>query len=155
MDLAVGVSLAGKAVDAAVIAGLREARLAGLRVGHGYVVQRLIAGPGTIGEIAVALGVSQQSVSRSVGELAAAGYVRARADPGDRRRRLQELTPAGRRAVEVSRQVRRDLQARLEARIGADDVAVAARVMVELLDLLGLGDDVRHRTVAPDDEAPS
>jgi len=152
LDLVAAVSLAGKAADAEGLTALRAAGLTGLRVGHGYVVQRLIDGPDTIGEIARQLGVSQQSVSRSIGELTVAGYVRAVEDPVDRRRRLQELTERGRQAVAVSRRARAELVARLEAEVGARDLGVASAVVVRLLQVLGVDDDIRRRAVRPGDQ---
>lgn len=59
IGLAQSLSLLGYAVDGHVLTRLREAGLGGLRVGHGYVVQRLVEGPSTVGEIAASLGVTQ------------------------------------------------------------------------------------------------
>ncbi|GAA4935693.1 MarR family transcriptional regulator [Actinomycetospora succinea] len=144
------VSLAGGAVDAHVLAAEQAAGLTGLRVGHGYVVQLLLAAPHTVGEIARRLGVTQQAASKTVGELVTRGYVARTDDPdGDRRRHPLALTDAGHRAVATARAARADLEDRLTDRVGADDVAAARRVLAALLDELGLGGPVAERRVPP------
>lgn len=60
-------------------------------------------GPLSIGDLTQALGVSQPGVTRTVGKLAAAGYVTLRQDPTDRRISVVGLTDAGRDLFEHSR----------------------------------------------------
>ncbi|NCT96110.1 MAG: MarR family transcriptional regulator [Comamonadaceae bacterium] len=60
-------------------------------------LQRL--GPLTVGDIALALGVSQPGVTRQLGKLQEAGLVIARQSAGDLRLRTIELTEAGQRHV--------------------------------------------------------
>jgi DNA-binding MarR family transcriptional regulator len=149
LDLLAAVSLAGGAVDGYVLAGLRAQGLAGLTVGHGYVVQRLVPGPATASEIAAALGVSQQAASKTVGELLRLGYVRHVDDPADRRRRPVELSPSGRRALEAGRELRADLERRVTAAVGADGVTAARDVLLAVLDVLGVSGNVRRRAMPP------
>lgn len=149
LDLATWLSLVGAAVDAHVVESLHAAGLDGLRPGHGYVVQRLINGPATVGDIAAALAVSQQAVSKSVRELVALGYAEQREDPADRRRRPVRLTRRGLRAVDVARRTRADLATTVAARVGAVDVSAALRVARATAEVLGTGDRVRRRAVAP------
>ena len=111
VDVPALLSLLGSAVDSLVLRALADAGLHGLRLGHGYVVQRLLVGPGTATEIAAALGISQQAVSKAAGEMVRLGYARVRPDPADRRRRALELTDRGRQAVEIGRRARRLLAA--------------------------------------------
>lgn len=65
-------------------------------------LQRL--GPLTVGDIALALGVSQPGVTRQLGKLQEAGLVQARQSAGDLRLRTIELTEAGQRQVARARQ---------------------------------------------------
>lgn len=53
----------------------------------------------SVGELASRLGISHAAISQLRGELIAAGLVRAKADPADRRRQLLELSAAGKRMV--------------------------------------------------------
>jgi DNA-binding MarR family transcriptional regulator len=149
LDLATWLSLAGAAVDAHVLDSLHVAGLTGLRPGHGFVVQRLVDGPATVGEIATTLAVSQQAVSKTVRELVDLGYAEQREDPADRRRRPVRLTRRGRRAVLVARQARASVAAEVAARVGDDDVSAALRVARETADVLGIAGRVRRRAVAP------
>jgi DNA-binding MarR family transcriptional regulator len=56
-------------------------------------------GPLTIGELTVAVGISQPGVTRTVSQLAAQGFLEVRASPDDQRRRVVGLTPAGEEIV--------------------------------------------------------
>ncbi|HUJ26311.1 MAG TPA: MarR family transcriptional regulator, partial [Myxococcales bacterium] len=56
-------------------------------------------GPMAIGELSRALGVTQPGVTRMTAALEAAGLVRSRAASDDRRARVVELAPAGRRLL--------------------------------------------------------
>ena len=152
IDLVSAIQLAGQAVDARVLAGLRRAGLTGLTVGHGYVVQRLIDGPSTVGEVAAALGVTQQAVSKTVRELTRLGYVEQAVDEADRRRHPVSLTARGRRAVAVAREARAALAASLEAAAGPERLAAAAEVLAAALDELGVAERIRRRAAPPPPE---
>lgn len=150
-DLPVLVSLAGAAVDAHVLRVLDRHGLTGLRVRHGYVVQRLLVAPATATDLAADLGVTQQAMSKTVAELVRLGYVRTTVDPADRRRRPVELTEAGRRTVTVARRARAVLSRSLRRRVDPDALAAAGDVVHELLGLLDLDESVTRRAVpAPD-----
>jgi DNA-binding MarR family transcriptional regulator len=149
IDLATSLALVGAAVDDAVLEALREAGLHGLRRGHGFVVQRLVEGPETVGVIASGLGVSQQAVSKSVRELVELGYVEQREDPADRRRRPVRLTRRGRRAVSVARGARARITDELVARCGPRQVGAALVVLREAADLLGRTEQLRSRIAPP------
>ncbi|MGY1830170.1 MarR family winged helix-turn-helix transcriptional regulator [Geodermatophilus sp. SYSU D01180] len=152
LDLASVLSLLGAAVDDAVLQALAGT---GLRRGHGYLVQRLLDGPATATEMAAELGVSQQAVSKTLGELAGLGYVGPAEDAGDRRRRPVALTPAGRRVVQVARETRADVDARVRAAVGDERFDACRDVLLTALDVLGLGEQVRRRAVRPPDGALS
>jgi MarR family transcriptional regulator, organic hydroperoxide resistance regulator len=53
----------------------------------------------TVGELAEALRISQPSVSQTLRSLQGAKIVTAKGDPRDKRRRVQRLTPLGRRLL--------------------------------------------------------
>jgi DNA-binding MarR family transcriptional regulator len=149
VDFMTSLSHIGTAVDHHVLVELRKARLRGLRKGHGYVIQRLVVGPATASEIAELLGVTQQAVSKSVGELVALGYVRQSVDSGDRRRRPLTLAARGRRAVEVSRAARVGLEDKIAAAAGARAFSSARTVVAITAGLLGIADQIETRAVQP------
>ena len=153
LDLVAALSLLGAATDGHVLRSLRSAGLTGLTVGHGYVIQRLVAGPSTASELAASLGVTQQATSKTVAELVRLGYVRQVADPADGRRRPVELTAEGRRAVELSRATRADLERRIADVVGEWSLGVAREVLAAAMDVLGMTTDVRRRAVPPPAES--
>jgi DNA-binding MarR family transcriptional regulator len=57
-------------------------------------------GPLSVGELAEAMGITHVSVSQTRQSLQDAGLVALEGDPNDRRRRLLQLTPAGRALVD-------------------------------------------------------
>ena len=90
----------------------------------------------SIAELAKARGVRHQSMSRTVGELQAAGLVERRPDPRDARAGLVALTPAGRTALTGVREARRDWIARaVAASLTPEERAMLAAVPA-LLDRL-------------------
>ena len=143
------LSILGTTVDTLVLDALAAAGLHGLRHGHGYVVQRLLLGPATATEMARALGVSQQAVSKVVVELTRLGYVQARPDSADRRRRAVELTARGLQAVDVSRRARAAFADELAAAVGSAKLRLAGEVLAVALELAGRADTVRRRAVPP------
>jgi DNA-binding MarR family transcriptional regulator len=56
-------------------------------------------GPLTIGELTMAVGISQPGVTRTVSQLSALGFLQVRPSPDDQRRRVVGLTPAGEEIV--------------------------------------------------------
>jgi len=146
LDVASALTILGDAVSRTVVDALDGT---GLRHGHGYLVQRLLLEPATATEIAHDLGVSQQAVSKAVNELVTLGHVEAVTDPLDRRRRPVRLTPRGRRAVESARTARAEVDARLRAALGDEEFERTAAALAVAIDVLGLTDSVRRRTVPP------
>ncbi|HET9648593.1 MAG TPA: MarR family transcriptional regulator [Microlunatus sp.] len=144
-----GVSVLAPAVDAYVLAALDREGLTGLRVSHGYLVQRLLRGPRSVGALAEDLGISQQAVSKSVAQLADGGYVVVFQDRIDGRRRLVELSERGHRAVARARAARAALTDRLVTRVGTEDLVTAGRVVAALGEELGLSTALAGRRVPP------
>jgi DNA-binding MarR family transcriptional regulator len=150
LDLASALSLAGSAVDRHVLQRLHDDGFPELRVGHGYVVQRLLVGPHTVTELAAGLGVTQQAVSKSVAEMVAAGLLDRVADPHDARRRPLVLSARGRAAVAAARAARADVERDLARATGDPDVAARLLpVLRTLLDVLRVGEAVARRAVPP------
>ncbi|MFI0842737.1 MarR family winged helix-turn-helix transcriptional regulator [Mesorhizobium sp. IMUNJ 23232] len=71
-------------------------------------------GPLTIGELTVAVGISQPGVTRTVSQLAALDFLEVRPSPDDQRRRVVELTPAG---EEIVRRSKEHIWPRIEAAV--------------------------------------
>lgn len=149
LDFTQCLSLLGATVDDHVVRSLRSAGMTGLRPGHGYYVQRLLAGPATATEMADVLGISQQAASKAVRELVGLGYVSFGVDAVDRRRKVARLTERGREVVALTRAARADLDDRLRAAVGARRFAGALDVLHDALSELGLDEPVRTRTVHP------
>ncbi len=63
------------------------------------------AGALTVGDLALALGVAQPGVTRTVGHLSERGLVEVARGEDDQRRRAVSLTPAGQTLVEESRRL--------------------------------------------------
>ena len=76
------------------------------------------------------------------------GYVAERlAVPGDARAKRVRLTARGRGVLEAGRSARRKLEATLVRRVGKAESETARAVVAQLLEIVGLGDDVRQRRV--------
>ncbi|MGY1603961.1 MarR family winged helix-turn-helix transcriptional regulator [Geodermatophilus sp. SYSU D00815] len=142
------LSLLGAAVDEAVLEALQGT---GLRRGHGYLVQRLLVGPGTATQMAADLGVSQQAVSKALKELLDLGHVEPVPGTEGRRSRPVRLSAQGHEAVQRARRARAAIDAQVAALVSDDDLARARQVLVAALEVLGIRQRVEHRTVAPPD----
>jgi DNA-binding MarR family transcriptional regulator len=147
LDVPSLVGLAGDGTIRLLLRRIAEAGFPGVRASHGYLVQRLLDEEPTISALAASLGITQQGASKQVRELEALGLVERRPVAGDARARGVRLTVRGRDLVEAGRRARADLERELVERAGAAEVESARRVLATLLELAGLGDDVRRRSV--------
>jgi DNA-binding MarR family transcriptional regulator len=147
IDLPTLTSLAGGGVVRWILGQLAEEGHQGVKPSHGYVIQRLVDDEPTIGALADSLGMSQQGASKQVKDLERLGYAERVPVPGDQRARRVRLTPAGRAVLESARRARVRLEAELTARVGAEALTATAQTMVAFLDVLGLDERVRSRTV--------
>ena len=132
-DLPTLAALAGVAATEHVLERLRDAGYAGVRSSHGYIIQLLVAGEPTVGELADQLGVTQQAASKSVIELEGLGLVERRRDPTDSRVRRLSLTDRGHDLVDDSRRERRALEQRVRNLAGGRDVTAAKQALTALL----------------------
>lgn len=149
LDLSLAALFAGQALNDEVLARVRARGHDGLRHAHGYVVQRLIEGPRPIGALAAELGITQQAVSKSVGELERLGFVERLADPADARVRNVALTERGRGAIEATRAARREVVDELREALGPRRVEAATRLLRDVVEVRGLAPAVRGRRVTP------
>jgi DNA-binding MarR family transcriptional regulator len=98
---------------------------------HGAVLGRLDReGPMGISDLAGAERVRPQSMAQTVGELEDDGLVERRADPGDGRRALLELTARGRETLAAERRHREGwLIEAIDEHFSADEQRVLARAV--------------------------
>ena len=149
LDLGLAALFAGQTIADEVRDRIEERGFVGLRVSHGFVVQRLIERERSIYALANSLGITQQAVSKTVSELERLGYVLRRPAPDDARVRLVSLTDRGRAAVDAAREERAAVEAELRERIGPRRVAAATRVLREVLEAYDATAAVRMRRVRP------
>ncbi|WP_439591637.1 MarR family winged helix-turn-helix transcriptional regulator [Microbacterium sp.] len=133
LDLPTLLTLAGGVVSSQIVERMRQEGFADVRTSHGYVLQLVVADSPTIGSMAESLGVTQQAVSKSVGELQRLGYVDRVADPVDARARRVELTARGRELIEAGRAARQDAEASIAREVSPEDLMAARRVLAAIL----------------------
>jgi DNA-binding MarR family transcriptional regulator len=147
LDLTLAALFAGYALNDEVQRRLHAAGFEGLRFSHGFLVQHLVAGERTVGELAELMGVTQQAVSKTVGELETLGYLDRRARAGDARVRPVALTQKGRRAIETARAARAEVVAELRSELGPRRVDAATALLRDVLRAQGAMPDIRRRRV--------
>lgn len=140
----------GACVNRQVLGDMQRAGFGDLRESHGYLVQHLLRGPHSVGQLAELLGVSQQAVSKTVAELTGAGYLEV--VPGkDARVRLVQLSARGQASVQAARRFRARAEARLEKRLGERRARQLHAGLLELLEELGgLEQVIGRRVPMPD-----
>lgn len=148
-ELVLWAQLAGELLSAEVLARIRAAGHPAARVSHGFLVQQLVDGPRSVGEVAAALGVTPQAVSKLAGEMERLGYVRRAPAPGDARVRLLELTDRGRELREAARAARAAIDGELRAALGAERVEAAAATLMAAVEARGGMEAVLARRVRP------
>jgi DNA-binding MarR family transcriptional regulator len=93
---------------------------AGLSAASYSILARVDAeGAQALGELAARLALDRTTLSRELRPLVDDELVRLAGDPGDRRRRIVELTPAGKRAVARARPLWAEAQEELAAEFGS------------------------------------
>lgn len=129
-----------------VLSEMQRAGYGELREAHGFLVQHLLRGPHSVGELAKLLGVTQQAVSKTVSELVRAGYLAI--EPGeDARVRLVRLSQRGHAAVLASRRFREKLERRLLQALGAKRAKALRDALTDALTELGGAPAVEGRRV--------
>jgi DNA-binding MarR family transcriptional regulator len=148
LDLMYLAHFVGLATNAAVRGHLETKGFRELRDSHGFIIQHLLRGPHSIGELAGLLGITQQAVSKSVAQLARNGYVQD-APSDDARVRKLRLSARGRSLVQATRTLRRDLEVKLSAKVGEAEYKQAKSVLLAALNQLDAVDAIRERKVRP------
>jgi DNA-binding MarR family transcriptional regulator len=148
-DLVLWAQLAGELLSAEVLARTRAAGHPDARVSHGFLVQQLVDGPRAVGDVAAALDVTSQAVSKLAGEMERLGYVRRAPAPADARVRLLELTDRGRELRDAARAARAAIDGELRVALGADRVEAAAATLMAAVDARGGMEAVLARRVRP------
>ena len=110
---------------------LQEALNLGRGLGRVKLLVALADGPLTHREIAEANGFDAPYVTLIVDKLAAHGMVARTAHPGDNRRKLVALTPAGRTAAALAQQILAEPPAAL-ADLPPEDLAVLDQALARL-----------------------
>ncbi|WP_433207480.1 MarR family winged helix-turn-helix transcriptional regulator [Dactylosporangium sp. CS-047395] len=149
LDLGTVALFTGYAAAAELMREVAAEGYGDVRFSHGYVFQHLVDASPTIGDLAARLDMTQQGASKIVAELERAGYVARVADVGDARVRRVELTPRGVEMLRVYRAARFRQEQRLVALYGAERLAAARALLVEVLEGMGGAEAVRRRDVRP------
>lgn len=89
------------------------------------------AKPQSISELARRLAVSRQAVHQTVGEACRRGIVELVEDPADARVRMVRFTAKGITMVKSASQAVRSIEAELEQRLGARDLAALRRILAK------------------------
>ena len=133
-----------------VLAEMKHKGYGDLRESHGYLVQHLLRGPHSVGELSKLLGISQQAVSKTVSELSRAGYLES--EPGeDARVKWVRLSARGQASVKAARRIRDKLEQRLSSKLGKRRLGVVRAALADLLQELGGAADVKGRRVPSSD----
>lgn len=102
-----------------------------------YVIGGLALGAGGIplGQLVKELRVSKQAAGQLVDMLVLRGYIERTPDKEDRRKLTVALTERGQAAAAAQAAAREKIDAELLARVGAEDVSRARRVLATLIDM--------------------
>lgn len=136
-----------------ILADMKRAGFGDLRESHGYLIQHLLKGPHSVGQLSKLLGISQQAVSKTVAELTRNGYLETQAGEADARVRFVQLTDRGHASVLAARRFRERLEKRLQTKLGPKRNAALRTSLAEVLQELGGAEPVLSRRVpSPDGE---
>lgn len=102
-----------------------------------YVIGGLALGAGDVPLSALIqdLRISKQAAGQLVDTLVMRGYLERQVDNDDRRRLVLRLTERGAHAAAVQGKAREAVDAKLAARVSADDIDAARRVLSALIDI--------------------
>lgn len=117
---------------ALLAAGDRLSAGVGLTSARWQVLGAIDAAPLTVADIARAMGLTRQSVQRTVDILAGEGVVEFRVNPFHQRAKLVALTPRGRRMLDEVTAGQRLWAAAVSEAIPAQDLRAASAVLAAL-----------------------
>lgn len=100
-----------------------------------YVIGGLALGAGDapLGELIRDLRISKQAAGQLVDILVMRGYLERTTDAGDRRKLTVRLTERGRAAAALQGKARDAVDAQLRARVSAEEIAAARKVLAGLI----------------------
>jgi DNA-binding MarR family transcriptional regulator len=102
------------------------------RAAHGAVFQYLDDGGTRVSVLAERAQITKQSMTELVAHLERHGYVERVPDRDDGRAKLVRSTARGREVFAIARETVRDVQARLDARMGPERTALLRELLEEL-----------------------
>ncbi|HEY2599813.1 MAG TPA: MarR family winged helix-turn-helix transcriptional regulator [Candidatus Dormibacteraeota bacterium] len=105
----------------------RQSQALGYLLKHNSVTQQ---------ELGDAMLMDDNTVVLLLNELEAAGFSVRRRDPGDRRRHIVEITPAGRHAIERSEKAQEGIEDQLLGDLSQDERATLSRLLNRVMDHL-------------------
>jgi DNA-binding MarR family transcriptional regulator len=103
----------------------RQSQALGVLLKHNGVTQQ---------ELGDAMLMDDNTVVLLLNELEAAGFSVRRRDPGDRRRHIVEITPAGRHAIERSEKAQEGIEDELLGDLSQEERATLRRLLSRVLD---------------------
>lgn len=135
-DLLILIVATSRVITDRLLAAMDDAGLP-MRPAWGYVIRALHAEPLPLVRLAELLDVSKQAAQQTADDMAAAGLLVRRPDPGDARRKLLALTDEGRRV----RATALGVSAEIEREIGARSAASLRRALLGVVERHG---DLEH-----------
>jgi len=123
-----------------MLAGLHARGYTDLVAAHLNVLQ--YPGPENVRptELAIRTRMTKQALNYLLGQMEQLGYVARRDDPEDQRSTRIHLTPRGRAAIEVIREIVGDVEAEWEGKLGARKFAQLRDLLTELQAIAAPGD---------------
>ncbi|MEO1057027.1 MAG: MarR family transcriptional regulator [Actinomycetota bacterium] len=122
-----------------------------IRYRDGYVFQHLLTGPKTISELANRLGVTQQAMSKQVGDLLRRDLVVKHRDPADGRAWLVSLGERGHAVIDAGRRARSSIAQQLVDALGADSMQRLVEDLLLLSEETGAMEHLMSRRLRPED----
>jgi DNA-binding MarR family transcriptional regulator len=136
------LSLAYNQAAAAITARIVAAGFKDLRPSHGNVMEHLTFEDGArLTDLAARAGITPQSMTQLVDELEQLGYVERRLDSADRRAKRIHLTRRGKRCIQVSWDVVREVDRDLHELVGSRRFADLRATLMEISQRYGVPQD--------------
>jgi DNA-binding MarR family transcriptional regulator len=118
-DLAILLAAAYRTLTERLASAMDESGIDGMRPSFGFVIRAVASEQPTITRLAEVLDVTKQSASALADEAERAGFIERAAVPGDRRSRCLRLTAKGEKVRATALAASRQLEAEVEAELGA------------------------------------
>lgn len=144
-DLAILIAAAYRTLTERLAAAMDEQGIDGMRPSFGFVIRAVAAEQPTITRLAEMLDVTKQSASALADEAERAGFIARAAVPGDRRSRHLRLTAKGESVRATALATSRELEAELEAELGAGGLGDMRAGLLALVTASGDLDSVLAR----------